>query len=129
MRCGWPQPMTTISVGGERAERESGVMEDANVRRYSWQFCGRWSVSLAGRRRERRGVPYTTEKMSDEYYQNAAGPILVVGIQALESTLVLILIQHGQVGGFVQVSFGRWIVVGLDIAFEIRGRVFASHFV
>ena len=33
MRCGWPQPMTTISVGGERAERDSGVMEDAKVRR------------------------------------------------------------------------------------------------
>ena len=31
--------MTTTSVGGERAERESGVMEDAKVRRYSWQFC------------------------------------------------------------------------------------------
>ena len=44
MRCGWPQPMTTISVGGERAERDSGVMEDAKVRRYSWQFCGSLSV-------------------------------------------------------------------------------------
>ena len=33
MRCGWPHPMTTISVGGERAERDSGVMDDAKARR------------------------------------------------------------------------------------------------
>ena len=32
--------MTTICVGGEREERDSGVTEDANVRRYSWQFYG-----------------------------------------------------------------------------------------
>ena len=38
MRWGWPQPMMTISVGGERVERDSGVTEDAKVRIYSWQF-------------------------------------------------------------------------------------------
>ena len=75
------------------------------------------------------GYAYTTEKVPYEYYKNPARPILVVGIQALESVLVLILVEYGQVCGFVQVSFGRGVVVDLDIGFEVGGRMFDSHLV
>lgn len=73
------------------------------------------------------GGAYTTEKVAYKYNQNAAGPIFVVGIQALESILLLVLIQHGQVGGFVQVCFGGWVLVYDDIAFQLGGGVFDSH--
>lgn len=130
MRCGWPQPMTTISVGGERAERESGVMEDAKVRRYSWQFCGGLSVSV-----HKEGAcdwgSYTTEEMTYEYYENPARTIVVVGVQALEGILLPILVQHRQLGYFLEVSFGRGIVVDLDIALEVvgGGRTFDGHII
>lgn len=86
------------------------------------------SVSVSGSKEEgEAGRAYTTEKVAYKYYQNPAGAIFVVGIQALESILLLILIQHAQVGGFVQVSFGRWVMVDADIAFEFGGGVFDSH--
>ena len=129
MRCGWPQPMTTTSVGIERAERDSGVMEDAKVRRYSWQFCGCLSVSLVARKVGWRGDAYTTEKMPNKYHENPARPVLIVGVQALESILLSILVQNRQFCDFLQVSFGRWVVVDLDIGFEVGGRIFDSHLV
>ena len=128
MRCGWPQPMTTISVGGERAERESGVMEDAKVRRYSWQFCGGLSISF--QKEHLIGDAYTTEEMTYEYYENPARTTVVVGVQALEGVLLPVLIQHRQLGYFFEVSFGRGIVVDFDIALEVGGdRAFDRHIV
>lgn len=71
----------------------------------------------------------TTEKMSYKNDQDAAWSILVIGVQALEGILLPVLIQHRQVGDFLQVSFGRGIIVDLDIPFEISRRVFHSHLV
>lgn len=71
----------------------------------------------------------TTEKMSYKNDQDAAWSILVVGVQALEGILLPVLIQHRQVGDFLQVSFGRGIIVDLDVPFEISRRVFHSHLV
>ena len=100
MRWGWPQPMTMISVGGERRERDSGVMEDASMRMYSWHCCGRLSVSLMKRRR--KGLyPYPAEEMPYEDHEDPARTIFIVGIQALERILLPIFIQHGQIGGFL----------------------------
>ena len=129
MRCGWPQPITTTSVGIERAERDSGVMEDAKVRRYSWHCCECLSAFSHGKEVGWREHAYTTEKVPYEYYKNPARPILVVGIQALESVFLPVLVQYGQICGFIQVSFGGWVIVDLDIVFEIGGRIFDSHFV
>ena len=84
MRCGWPQPMTTISVGGERAERESGVMEDANVRRYSWQFCVYRSVSLAARKREKRGVHTPQKKWRINIIKTRRGPFSLSAYKLLK---------------------------------------------
>ena len=129
MRCGWPQPMTTTSVGIERAERDSGVMEDAKVRRYSWQFCECLSVSLVARTVGWRGHAYPAEKVPYKYDKNPARPILVVGIQALEIVFLLVLVQYGQGCDFLQVPFGRWVVVDLDVVFKVGGRSFDSHLV
>lgn len=129
MRWGWPQPITTTSVGIERAERDSGVMEDAKVRRYSWQFCACLSVTLVASKWSGGGHAYATEKVPYEYYKNPARPILVVGIQALEDIFLLVLVQDGQICDFVQISFGRWVVIGLNIGFEVGGRIFDSHLV
>ena len=38
-----------------------------------------------------------------------------------------ILIEHGQVCDFLEVFLGRWIVVDLDVALEISGRIFDGH--
>ncbi len=59
--------------------------------------------------------------------EDATGTVFVVGIQALKRVLFSILVQDGQVGDFVEVSFGGWIVVDLDVAFEVGGRVFDGH--
>ena len=86
------------------------------------------SVSLTVRQWECRWT-YATEEMSDKYDQNPSRTILVVGIQALERMLFPVLVQHWQIGGFVDVTFGGWIVVDLDVAFEIGGGVFDSHLI
>ena len=39
IREGEPQPMMAMKVGVGRFRRESGVMEEVRVRRYSWQYC------------------------------------------------------------------------------------------
>jgi hypothetical protein len=44
MSSGRPQPMTVMKVGVGSERRSSGVMDEASVRRYSWQFY-RVSVS------------------------------------------------------------------------------------
>ena len=67
--------------------------------------------------------------MPYKYYKNPARSVLVVGIQALESILLSILVQYGQICDFLEVSFGRWVVVDLDIAFEVGGRVLDRHLV
>ena len=121
--------MTTTSVGIERAERDSGVMEDAKVRRYSWQFCECLSVSLVARKVGWRGLSYPAEKVPYEYDKNPARPLLVVGIQALERIFLLVLVQYGQGCDFLQITFGRWVVVDLDVIFEVGGRSFDSHLV
>ena len=41
--------------------------------------------------------------------------------------LFAVLVQDWQIGSFVQVSFGGWIVVDLNVAFEICGRVLDGH--
>ena len=84
-------------------------------------------MSLTAEERGMAAHAYTTEEMSYKYDENAAWPMLVVGIQALESILLPVLIQHGQVGDFVQISLGRWAIVDLNVAFEVGGRVFDSH--
>ena len=82
---------------------------------------------LSSREARVAGHAYATEEMPYKYYQDPARTILIVGIQALESVLLPILVQHGQVGDLLQVSFGGRIVVDLDIAFEVGGRVFNGH--
>lgn len=76
--------MTTISVGGERAERESGVMEDANVRRYSWQFCVYQSVSLAIREREKQGVHTPQKKWRINMIRTRRGPFSLSAYRLLK---------------------------------------------
>lgn len=74
------------------------------------------------------GDPYTTEEMTYEYYENPARTTVVIGVQALEGVLLPVLIQHRQLGYFFEVSFGRGIVVDLDIALEVGGgRAFDRH--
>ena len=65
--------------------------------------------------------------MPYEYDENPARSILVVGIQALECMFLPILVQNGQLRDLLQISFGRGIVVDLDVALEVAGRVFDGH--
>ncbi len=59
--------------------------------------------------------------------EDATGTVFVVGVQALKRVLLPILVQDGQLGDFVEVPFGGWIVVDLDVAFEVGRRVFDGH--
>ena len=101
--------MTTISVGGERAETESGVMEDANVRRYSWQFCGYRSVPLAVRKREKWGVHTPQKKWRINIIKTRRGPFSLSAYKLLKVYSFLSLSSTGRlaalsksalVGGF-----------------------------
>lgn len=74
-------------------------------------------------------MTYTTEEMPYEDDEYSARSIFIVGIQALEGMLLPILIQYRQVRDLLQGSFGRRIVVDLDVALEIASRVFDSHIV
>ena len=55
MSSGWPQPIIITSVGGVRVVKREGGMEEAKVRRYSWQFCTRIDMSVEVLHRLARG--------------------------------------------------------------------------
>ena len=75
IKSGVPQPMTMISVAGERGARSEGGMARESMRRYSWQFCrglrsvedhrgdeGVYKREIEGAQRVRREYLHTPQK-------------------------------------------------------------------
>ena len=101
MRCGWPQPMTTTSVGIERAERDSGVMEDAKVRRYSWQFCGSYvSVSVVARKWGGGGMHTPQKKCRINITRTRRGPFSLSAYKLLKVYFFLFWSSTGNCATF-----------------------------
>lgn len=88
----------TISVGGESAERDAGVIEDAKVRRYSWQFCG-WLVSVscpAGKEEVVIGVHTPQKKCRTKMNRTRRGPFSLSAYKLLNVYFFLSLSSTGR---------------------------------
>ena len=121
MRCGWPQPITTTSVGIERAARDSGVMEDAKVRRYSWQFCEWLSVSLVARKWGGGGMHTPQKKCRINITRTRRGPFSLSAYKLLKVYFFLFWSSTGKSATFSRSPLVGGLLVTLISALKSAG--------